>query len=102
MRKKTWHGKVVSNIASKLYDRLLNIYTTQYDNLSEGQKKKRNVLNRLGHVILDLSLIPPLEGDEKVKLTPEETIAEKVKSHPRKTKKSKNRIKNLDSKQIVN
>ena len=31
--------KVVNNTASKLYDKLLNIYTTQYDKLSENHKK---------------------------------------------------------------
>ena len=39
--------KVVINTTSKLYANLLNKYTTQYDNLSEDQKKKINVLNRL-------------------------------------------------------
>ena len=34
------------NTASTLYDNLLNIYTTQYDNISEDQNKKINVLNR--------------------------------------------------------
>ena len=34
------------NTASTLYDNLLNIYTTQYDNISEDQKKKINVLKR--------------------------------------------------------
>ena len=36
--------KVVINTASKLYDKLLNIYTTKYGNISEDQKKKIKVL----------------------------------------------------------
>ena len=44
--------------------------------------------------------MPPLKCDEEVKLEPQETIAEKVKLHLR--KKNSNRIKSLDSKQIVN
>ena len=39
--------KVVINTASKLYDKLLNIYTTKYHNLSEDQKKKIKVLINL-------------------------------------------------------
>ena len=50
--------------------------------------------------IVDLSDMTPLEGDE-VKSEQEETIAERVKLNPRKRKNS-NRIKNLDSKQIIN
>ena len=74
--------------ASKLYGKLLNIYTAQYNKLAEDQKKTINVLNRpenltLGFTEVDL---PPLESDEEVKLEPEETIAEKVKLNPRKRK----------------
>ena len=61
--------------------------------------------------------MPALEGDEKVKLEPEETIAERRKLNHRKKKKKKkkkknkkkkkkkkkrNRIMNLDSKQTIN
>ena len=45
--------RVVINASSKLYDKLLNIYATQYYNLSEDQKKKINVLNRPEDLILD-------------------------------------------------
>ena len=31
--------KVLINTASKFYDKILDIYTTQYDKLSEDQKK---------------------------------------------------------------
>ena len=59
------------NIAFKLYNKLLNIYTTQNDNLSEGQKKEINVINRPENLTLDftendLQPLPSLEGDEEV------------------------------------
>ena len=59
------------NIAFKLYNKLLNIYTTKNDNLSEGQKKERNVINRLENLTPDfaendLQPLPSLEGDEEV------------------------------------
>ena len=61
--------KVLINTASKSYDKLLNIYTTQYDNLSDDQKKKINVQNRPESVTFDfdeddLPPMPPLKGDE--------------------------------------
>ena len=37
----------------KSHDKLLNIYTTKYDNLPEDQKKKVNVLNRPENLTLD-------------------------------------------------
>ena len=82
------------NTASKLYNKLLNICTTQYDILSEDQKKKINVLNRPENLTLDfveddLPPMPPLEGDEEVKLEPEESIVERVKLNPRKRKEKK-------------
>ena len=47
--------------------------------------------------------MPALEGDEKVKLEPEETIAERRKlNHRKKKKKKRNRIINLYSKQTIN
>ena len=50
---------------------LLNIYTTQYDNVSDDQKKKINVQNRPESVTLDfveddLPPMPPLKGDEEL------------------------------------
>ena len=47
--------KVAINTASKLYDKLLNINTTQYDNLSEHEKKNINVLNRPENLALDFA-----------------------------------------------
>ena len=76
------------NAASKLYDNLLIIYTTQYNNPSEDQNKRMIVLNRSGNLTFgfdenDLSPMPLLEANEKVRLEPEETIAEKGKLSPR-------------------
>ena len=97
--------KAVINTFSTLYDKLLNIYTTQFYNLLVDQKKRINVLNRPENLTLDfdeddLWPMPPLKCDEEVKLEPQETIAERVKLHLR--KKNSNRFKSLDSKQIVN
>ena len=63
------------DIAFKLYNKLLNIYTTQNDNLSEGQKKEINVINRPENLTLDfdendLQPLPSLEGDEEVTWEP--------------------------------
>ena len=82
------------NSACKLYDKLKYIYTTQYDNLSEGKKKKTNVLNRPENLTFDfdednLPTIPSLEVGKEVKLEPEENIAGRVKSNPPKRKKQK-------------
>ena len=78
------------NTASKLCDKLLNIFTTQYDNLWEYQKKKINVLNRPENVTLDFvedDLTPMPALSDEVKLEPEESIAEKVKLNPWNRKK---------------
>ena len=78
---------------SELYDKLLSIYKTQYDKLTKAQKKRINVQSIPENLPIDLYLdededdlppIPALEGDEKVKLEPEETIAERMKLNPRK------------------
>ena len=69
--------KFVINTASKLYDKLLNRYTTQYDNISKGLKKRLSVLNGLEMLILDFDEDDLLQkGNEEVKLEPEETISE--------------------------
>ena len=44
--------------------------------------------------------MPPLEGDEEVKLEPEETIAERVKLSPLKSKKTGTQLKILNPKKI--
>ena len=43
----------MTNTAFKLYEKLLNIYTTQYDKPSEDSKKRINVLNRPEMLTLD-------------------------------------------------
>ena len=78
--------------ASKLCDNLLNIYATRYDKFSENLKKRINVLNKPEMVILDfdrgdLPPMPAVEGDEEVKVEPEETIAERKKNKSSKKKK---------------
>ena len=75
------------NAASILYDKFLNIYITQYDNLPENQKKNINVLNNPKNLFLDFVEDLPLEGDGKVKLETEETIAARVKLNHRKREK---------------
>ena len=62
--------------ASKLYDKLLNLYTTY--KLPEDLKKGVDVLNKPKMLILDfnrsehdLPPMPPLEDNEKIKLEPE-------------------------------
>ena len=68
------------NTESKLYYKLLNIYATHYDKLSDDSKKMVNVLNRPEVLTLDFDEDHlPLEGDEEVKLEPERTIAERIK-----------------------
>ena len=69
--------KFVINTASKLYDKLLNRYTTQYDNISKGLKKRLSVLNGPEMLILDFDEDDLFQkGNEEVKLEPEETISE--------------------------
>ena len=103
IRKKDLEKKFVVNTASKLFDRLLNIYKTQENKFSEDQKEKINVLNKPENVTItlievDLSPMPPpppLEDDEEVKSEAKYTIAERVKLILR--KKNRNRVKNLNS-----
>ena len=60
--------------ALELYNKLLNIYKTQYDKPTKAKKKRIKI-----DLYLDEDNLPPitaLEGDEEVKLDPEETIAE--------------------------
>ena len=85
---------------------LLKIYAIKYDNLSEDQKKKVNVLNRPGNLTIDFveDNLPPmsaLEGDEEVKLEPEETIAERIKLNPRKRKNKGTRLKILTPNKLL-
>ena len=82
--------KVMINRASKLHDKLLNICAAQYNKLSE-QSQKRVSVWKPEMLILDfnedeLPPMPPLEGEEEVKLEQEDTIAEKIMLNPRKKK----------------
>ena len=101
--------------ASELYDKVLNIYTTQYDKLTKAQKKRIKVRNRPENLVLDLYLdededdLPQmlLQENEEVKSEPEENTAKRVnlrekKLNPRKRKNEGIGLKNLDSKRIVN
>ena len=93
--------KFVINTESNLYDKLLNRYTTQYDNISKGLKKRLSVLNRPEMLILDFDEDDLLQkGNEEVKLELEETISEN--EILKKKENNRDSIKNLDSKQIVN
>ena len=91
--------------ASELYDKLINIYTAEYDKRSKAQKKRIKILNSSEILALDLYLdedednLPPISLLE-VKSEPEETSAEGVKLNPQ--KKYKNRIKIFSSKESIN
>ena len=77
------------NTESKLYYKLLNIYATHYDKLSDDSKKMVNVLNRPEVLTLDFHEDHlPLEGDEEVKLEPE-----RIKLNLRKRKRTRIGIK---------
>ena len=41
---------------SDLYDKLLNVYTTQYDKVTKDQKKKIKVQNRPEKLVINLYL----------------------------------------------
>ena len=71
--------------ALELYNKLVNIYKTQYDKLTESNL---NVPEKLPiELYLDeLLLVPPLEDDEELKLEPEETITKRTKLNPWKRK----------------
>ena len=96
--------KVVLVAASGWYDKLVNIYTTQYDKLTKTQKKRLKVQNMPENLPADFYLdpdenclppMPPLEDDEKLKLEPEETIAERVKLNSQKRKNEETGLKIL-------
>ena len=79
--------------AINLYNILLNIYKTHYDKFWKTKKKRAKFQNITERFFIDLYLdengddltpISVLEGDEEVKLEPERSIAERLKSIPRK------------------
>ena len=82
--------QIVISSVSRLYDKVLNIYTTQYEKFSEDLKEMVNILNKAEILIpgFDRDDLPSistlLEGDEEVKLESENIIAEIIKLSPRK------------------
>ena len=81
--------KVVYDTALELYNKFLRIYKTQYDKLTKAKKKKIKVQNVPENLSTDLCLdeddlppLPPLGGDEEVKLEPEKSTAQRVKLNP--------------------
>ena len=80
--------QIVISSVSRLYDKVLNIYTTQYEKFSEDLKKMVNILNKAEILIPDFdrddlpSISTLLEGDEEVKLESENIIAEIIKLSP--------------------
>ena len=82
--------QIVISSVSRLYDKVLNIYTTQYEKFSEDLKKMVNIPNKAEILIPDFdrddlpSISTLLEGDEEVKLESENIIAEIIKLSPRK------------------
>ena len=91
------------NAASKLYNKLLNIYTTHYDKLSEDSGKRVSVLNQpeMSELDFDKCDLLPLEGDEGVKLESEQTIAERVKLDLRKRKNERTGLNILTSNRLL-
>ena len=84
---------VVLAIAHELYDKLLNIGKSQYYKLKRAHKKRIKVQSMpenlpiglyLGEDINDLPPMLALEGEEEVKLEPDETAAVRIKLKPRK------------------
>ena len=77
---------------------------TQYDKLTKAHKKRIKVQNIPQDLRIDLYLeddLPPLEGDEEVKLEPEESIAERVKLNPRKRKNEGTGLKILTPNKLL-
>ena len=84
---------VVLTTAHELYDKLLNIGKSQYYKLKRAHKKRIKVQSMpenlpiglcLGQDVNDLPPMLALEGEEEVKLEPEETVAVRIKLNPRK------------------
>ena len=93
--------------AHELYDKLLNIYKTQYDKLTKAQRKRIKVQNVPENLPIDLYIdeddlpaMPALEGNDEVKLEQQKTIAVRVKLNSRK-KKRRNRIKILTPNKLL-
>ena len=98
--------KVVFDTALALQNKLLNIYKIQYDKLTKAKKKRIRIQNVPENLAIDLYLdeddLPPIVGgDEKVKLQPEETIAERTELNPRKRKNMETRLKTLTPSKLL-
>ena len=67
-------------------NKFLNIYKTVHKKWTEAQNmsEKLSIDSYLDEDEDNLTSVPELEGNEKVKLEPEETIAERVKLNPSK------------------
>ena len=67
-------------------NKFLNIYKTVHKKWTESQNmsEKLSIDSYLDEDEDNLTSVPELEGNEKVKLEPEETIAERVKLNPSK------------------
>ena len=96
------------NTALELYNKLLNIYKTQYDKLAKAQKKRMKVQNVPFNLPVDLYLdeddlppMPALECDKDIKLETEKTIAERVKLNPRKKRATGPGLKILTSNKLL-
>ena len=101
---------VVLTTAHELFDKLLNIGKSQYYKLRRAHKKRIKVQSMPENLPIGLYLaedvndLPPmfaLEGEEEVKLEPEETVEVGIKLNSRK-RTYRSRTKNVDSKQIIN
>ena len=100
--------KVVFDTALALQNKLLNIYKIQYDKLTKAKKKRIRIQNVPENLAIDLYLdeddLPPMSsvgGDEKVKLQPEETIAERTELNPRKRKNMETILKTLTPSKLL-
>ena len=99
--------KVVLDAALELCNKLVNIYKTQNDELKKSRKKRIKFKNVSENLPIDLYLdedlddLPQLEGDEKAKLDPEQTIGERVKINRRKRKNEGTGLKILTPNKIL-
>ena len=88
------------NTASKLYDKLLNVYTTQHDILSEDQQKRLNVLNRSENLTLgfDENDLPPRS---KIRARRNYCWKSKIKCTKKNSNKTGAQLKILTHKKLV-
>ena len=96
--------------ALELYNKILNVYKTQYYKLTKAQKKRKKVRNMPKNLSIniyfdedeeDLSPIPLIKGNEEVKLQPEETVDERVKLNVGKRKNEETGLKMLTPNKLL-